>query len=97
MLKEEEPFCCISCGKAFGVKSTIERIVEKLEGKHWMYTGANAGRLDLDAQVRHVLQGVGVSGTCRDYLFQTCGHLREVGIADHALEELERRVRESAT
>ena len=47
MLKEEEPFCCISCGKAFGVKSTIERIVSKLEGRHWMYTGANAARLDL--------------------------------------------------
>lgn len=47
MLKEEEPFCCVSCGKPFGVKSTIERIVAKLEGRHWMYTGANAARLDL--------------------------------------------------
>ncbi len=47
MIKEEEPFCCVSCGKAFGVKSTIEKIVAKLEGKHWMYTGANAKRLDL--------------------------------------------------
>jgi ferredoxin len=25
VLKEEEPFCCIRCGKPFGVKSTIER------------------------------------------------------------------------
>lgn len=47
MLKEEEPFCCISCGKAFGVKSTIDRIVSRLEGKHWMYAGANSKRLDL--------------------------------------------------
>lgn len=47
MIKEEEPFCCISCGKAFGVKSTIEKIVAKLEGKHWMYAGGNAKRLDL--------------------------------------------------
>lgn len=47
MVKEEEPFCCIACGRAFGVKSTIDRIVAKLEGKHWMYTGANAKRLDL--------------------------------------------------
>jgi ferredoxin len=45
VLKEEEPFCCISCGKPFGVKSTIERVVAKLEGKHWMYAGA--GRLDV--------------------------------------------------
>ncbi len=40
MLKEEEPFHCISCGKPFGTKSTIERIIAKLEGKHWMYKDA---------------------------------------------------------
>lgn len=47
VIKEEEPFCCISCGKAFGTKSTIERIIAKLEGKHWMYAGGNARRLDV--------------------------------------------------
>jgi ferredoxin len=47
VIKEEEPFCCINCGKAFGVKSTVERIVSKLQDKHWMFTGANAKRLDL--------------------------------------------------
>ena len=31
IIKEEEPFCCISCGKSFGTKSTIDRIVAKLE------------------------------------------------------------------
>lgn len=46
-IKEEEPFCCIACGKAFGVKSTVERIVGKLQEKHWMFTGENARRLDL--------------------------------------------------
>ena len=46
ILKEEEPFCCISCGKPFGVKSTIERVVAKLESKHWMYTGSSR-RLDV--------------------------------------------------
>jgi ferredoxin len=40
ILKEEEPFCCIRCGKPFGVKSSIERVVAKLEDKHWMYTGS---------------------------------------------------------
>jgi ferredoxin len=40
VLKEEEPFHCIRCGKAFGVKSTIDRIIAQLEGKHWMYGGA---------------------------------------------------------
>jgi ferredoxin len=37
VLKEEEPFCCIRCGKPFGVKSTIERVAAKLQGTHWMY------------------------------------------------------------
>jgi ferredoxin len=37
ILKQEQPFCCIRCGKPFGVKSTIERVVARLEGKHWMY------------------------------------------------------------
>jgi ferredoxin len=46
VVKEEEPFHCISCGKPFGVKSTIERVTAKLEGKHWMFTG-NAKRLDV--------------------------------------------------
>ncbi|UOM35271.1 4Fe-4S dicluster domain-containing protein [Acuticoccus sp. I52.16.1] len=45
VLNEEEPFDCISCGKPFGVRSTIERIVEKLSGKHWMYTGSDNVRL----------------------------------------------------
>jgi ferredoxin len=47
ILKEEEPYLCIACGKAFGVKSTVERVIAKLEGKHWMFTGENAARLDL--------------------------------------------------
>jgi ferredoxin len=46
VLKEEEPFPCVRCGKPFGVKSTIERVVAKLEGKHWMYQGT-ASRLDV--------------------------------------------------
>ena len=46
ILKEEEPFCCIRCSKPFGVKSTIERVVAKLEGKHWMYNGSSR-RLDI--------------------------------------------------
>ena len=46
VLKEEEPFCCIRCSKPFGVKSTIEQVLAKLEGKHWMYTGSSR-RLDV--------------------------------------------------
>jgi ferredoxin len=46
VLKEEQPFCCIRCGKAFGVKSTIERVAAKLEGRHWMFKDAPR-RLDV--------------------------------------------------
>jgi ferredoxin len=45
VLNEQEPFCCIRCGKPFGVKSTIERVVATLADKHWMYRGADR-RLD---------------------------------------------------
>ena len=40
-LHGEEPFECIGCGVPFGVASTINRIVEKLEGKHWMFTNSD--------------------------------------------------------
>jgi ferredoxin len=46
VLKQEEPFHCIRCGKPFGVKSTIERVTAKLEGKHWMFQNS-AQRLDV--------------------------------------------------
>jgi len=46
IIKEEEPALCVRCGKPFGVKSTIERIAAKLEGRHWMFP---AGDKRLDA------------------------------------------------
>lgn len=46
VIKEEEPFHCIRCDKPFGVKSTIERVTAKLEGKHWMFKG-QAKRLEV--------------------------------------------------
>ena len=38
VLHEEEPFACVECGKLFGVKSTVERITEKLQS-HAMFSG----------------------------------------------------------
>jgi ferredoxin len=38
LLKEEPPFCCTSCSKAFGTKSGIEKITARLES-HWMFAG----------------------------------------------------------
>jgi ferredoxin len=46
VLKEEEPFACIRCGKPFGTRSTIARVTEKLAGKHWMFQG-DSSRLEL--------------------------------------------------
>jgi ferredoxin len=41
LIKQEEPFECIRCGKPFGAKSSIERIALRLEG-HSMYRSAEA-------------------------------------------------------
>jgi ferredoxin len=46
VLKEEEPFRCIRCDQPFGVKSSVERVSARLEGKHWMYKDSKA-RLDV--------------------------------------------------
>ena len=46
LIKQEEPFECVRCSKPFGVKSSVERVLAKLEGKHWMYKGS-AQRLDV--------------------------------------------------
>jgi ferredoxin len=40
VLKEEEPFHCVACAKAFGTKSAIEAVVKKLADRHWMFAGA---------------------------------------------------------
>ncbi len=43
IIKEEDPFECIECGKVFGTKSTIENMINKLEG-HAMF--ADKSQLD---------------------------------------------------
>lgn len=40
VVKEEEPFCCTQCAKPFGTRSTIERVIERLRERHWMFSGA---------------------------------------------------------
>ncbi len=45
VLHEEEPFACVECGTLFGVKSTVERITEKLAGKHSMFGTSQAARM----------------------------------------------------
>ena len=45
VLHEEEPFACISCGSLFGVKSSIDRIIDLLAGKHPMFASSEQGKL----------------------------------------------------
>jgi ferredoxin len=82
ILKEEEPFCCIRCGKPFGVKSTIDRVASRLEGKHWMYSGSSR-RLDVikmceDCRVAYVTEeGFDPYGTQSKMIRTTDDYLRE--------------------
>ncbi|MFH0297308.1 4Fe-4S binding protein [Bradyrhizobium sp. 31Argb] len=82
ILKEEEPFSCIRCGKPFGVKSTIERVVAKLEGKHWMYKDSPR-KLDVikmcdDCRVNFVAeQGFESYGVASPTVRTTDDYLRE--------------------
>ncbi|MDX1541864.1 MAG: 4Fe-4S binding protein, partial [Geminicoccaceae bacterium] len=36
-VKEEEPATCVRCGKPFGTRSSIEKIVQKLAASHAMF------------------------------------------------------------
>ncbi len=47
VLYEEEPFCCVSCGKPFASKSTIEKMLSALAGKHSMFQGSAAETLKM--------------------------------------------------
>jgi ferredoxin len=82
ILKEEEPFCCIRCSKPFGVKSTIDRVVAKLEGKHWMYSKSSR-RIDIikmcdDCRVTAVAeQGFDPYGPNNQTVRTTDDYLRE--------------------
>jgi ferredoxin len=46
IIKQEAPFACIRCAKPFGVKSSVERVAAKLEGRHWMFKDSKT-RLDV--------------------------------------------------
>ena len=47
VIKEEEPFHCVSCGKPFAAKSTIEAMLDRLGDKHWMFKGGQMERLKM--------------------------------------------------
>ena len=43
ILHEEQPVCCIACGKPFATKSVLDKLSRKLEG-HWMFQTEEARR-----------------------------------------------------
>ncbi|WP_035691446.1 4Fe-4S binding protein [Azospirillum halopraeferens] len=79
VIKEEEPFCCVRCGKPFATKSAIDKIVTALAGRHWMFaTPEAANRIRMCEDCRVVdqferddpfkLGGPRVPRTTEDYL-----------------------------
>jgi ferredoxin len=45
VLHGEDPFHCVSCDKPFGTKATINKVVEKLRGRHAMFQNEQQLRL----------------------------------------------------
>ncbi|MBT3305137.1 MAG: 4Fe-4S binding protein [Alphaproteobacteria bacterium] len=52
VVKEEDPFECIRCGKAFGTKSSIEAMVEKLEDHPMFQEKGGTDRLKMCDECR---------------------------------------------
>jgi ferredoxin len=44
VVKEEQPFECVRCGKPFGTKSAIDRVTRQLANKHAMFQSESAIR-----------------------------------------------------
>ena len=64
ILNEEQPFCCISCGKPFATQSVLDVMMKKLEG-HWMFQNEEARRrLQMcdDCRVRDMFRSEGGKG-----------------------------------
>jgi len=67
LLHEEQPMCCISCGKPFATRSALKAMMKKLEG-HWMFQSeAERRRLEMcdTCRVKDMMraQGEGDSGS----------------------------------
>jgi ferredoxin len=63
LLHEEQPLCCISCGKPFATRSALKAMMKKLEG-HWMFQSeAERRRLEMCdiCRVKDMMRGQGQS------------------------------------
>ena len=66
---------------------TVWSLVYLADRRHRQF----AGKLPLGKSLRLVRQGRGATGSNIDYVKNTVAHLRELGLRDHAPEELARR------
>ena len=66
----------------------VEAVVYIVDRKHEQYAGA----LDADEAAKVVRGAVGRSGNNEDYVLSTLEHLEALGIRDHWLEEVGRKV-----
>ena len=98
IIKEEEPFKCIRCNKEFGTKSTIERMVAKLEGHPMFGDAGGTDRLKMCEDCRVIaiatddeqpmaMGSVPVTRTTDDYLRER-EELREQAKADMEAKHL---------
>ncbi|MBZ9662302.1 gamma-glutamylcyclotransferase [Mesorhizobium sp. ESP-6-4] len=69
----------------------VEAVAYTVDRQHEQYAGA----LDADHAARIVRGAVGQSGRNEDYVLSTLEHLEALGIRDHWLEEVGRRVASS--
>jgi cation transport protein ChaC len=72
-----------------GEGESVDAICFILDRTHPQYAGGMA----LEDQAAVISAAAGPTGTNRDYLFKTVEHLRELGVEDPELFELERMVR----
>ncbi len=82
VIKREQPFNCIRCGKPFGTKGSIERIVQQLAGKHAMFQdGAAIERIKMCQDCRVISQfedeSQPMAGAERPLVRTTDDYLRE--------------------
>ena len=65
LLHEEQPHCCISCGKPFATRSALTAMMKKLEG-HWMFQSeAERRRLEMCdiCRVKDMMRAQGEDGS----------------------------------
>ena len=96
VLNEAEPFECIRCGKPFGVRQSIERVIDQLAGKNTMFaTGAQVELIKMCDDCRVIAQfddpDAPMAGPARPVPRTTDDYLREREIEEARAKLLKER------